>query len=152
MQKQQKPLEDELYRRIEYHLHHVNDLRKAEKASRDETVYGSGLKLDPGVPRGTSRRSDPTAIKAVNLADNMPHLWLDAISATYAYYEPHTNEGRMARLFYGKSKNGKKVTIRDVAGQMNKSPRMACFYRDWFVMRCAIYAAEKGLIRLSSVK
>ena len=89
-------------------------------------------------------RLEPTEKKAVVLADYAPGRWLDAINATMAYYDEFTQEGTMARLYYGSG-----LTIKAVAEKMDCTERTIHYYRDAFVMRCALFAAERGLIKLS---
>lgn len=142
-----KPLEDHVYRRIEWNLHNVKELEEAEAAIRREIFEGGGPSFDHGLPRGISKHSDPTANKALALTDCKPRQWLEAIASTFEYYDPQSPEGRMARLYYGRN-----VTIKTVADRMKCTERTIHYYRDDFVFRCALFAAERGLIRLSNGK
>lgn len=142
-----KPLEDQVYRRIEWNLHSVDQLREAEAAIRREVFEGGGPSFDHGLPRGVSKHSDPTANKALLLTDCKPRQWLEAISATFDYYGPNSPEGRMARLYYGRG-----TTIKAVAARMKCTERTIHYYRDDFVFRCALFAAERRLIQLSGGK
>lgn len=139
-----KPIEKPVYRTIEWNLHNVAYLRRAVENKRAEVVNEGSMKYDPGTPRGMSKHSDPTAVKALAIVDCKEARWIDAIQATYDYYTDFTMEGKMARLFYGKS-----ATVDFVAEKMSLDRRTISYYRDAFVTRCALFALERGLIRLS---
>lgn len=139
-----KPIEKAVYKTIEWNLHNVSTLKRIVEEKRSEVLQGSGPDRDPGVPSGTSKHSDPTAVKALSIVDCRESLWLSVISATYAYYADFTPEGRMARLFYGHC-----VSVDAVSEEMGVDRRTISYYRDGFVMRCALFAAEKRLITFS---
>lgn len=136
-----KPVEKSIYRTIEWNLHNAERLRREVEEMRDSLINSSGESLDAGMPKGHSKHSDSTALKAVALADYRPALWLEAIGDTMGYYHKHTPEGRMARLFYGRT-----VTVDKVARHMCLDRRTVLYYRDAFVTRCALYATQRGLI------
>ena len=137
-----RPLESGFYKQIEWNLHNVAMLREADKDATDAILHGSASK-DPGSPSGTSKHSDSTAVKAIALLETVPHLWLEVIGSTYAYYK-NAPEARMATLFYED-----KMPLNTVAAVMDCSRRMVMYYRDNFVMRCGMLAAETGLLKLT---
>ena len=142
-----RTLEDNVYARIEWHLHNVPELKARVSALVDDTCNLSGMGSEAGSSRVISKISDQTAMNAIRLADDPARKWLDVIAATYAYFDQETSEGIMARLFYGK-----RVTTDHVSKQMDCAWKTVKAYRDNFVVRCAMYAAERGLIKLQHTK
>lgn len=138
-----KPLEDYTFRRIEWCLRHVEALELAANETRRDVLAQGGGRLD-GMPRSPQKQSSPTERKAVALADCKPGRWLDAIRATLAYYDDNTPEGQTARLYYLGG-----LTVKAVAQRLDCTERTIHYYRDDFVFRCALFAAERGLIDLS---
>lgn len=137
-----KPIEARIYRAIEWNLRHIDKLREEYFTIKDDVLYGSGEKIDTGTASG--KHADPTAIGALKIIDSKPSLWFDAINETYSYYSDSTMEGRVARMLYMC-----KLNFDDIAVAVKCSRRMLFFYRDNFVTRCAMHAAEKGLIKLT---
>lgn len=139
-----KPLEDYTFRRIEWCLRHMKELEaSATSMRRDVLAQSSAGRLD-GMPRSPSKQSSPTERKALAIADCKPERWLDAIRATLAYYDADTMEGQTARLYYLGGQ-----TVKAVAERLDCTERTIHYYRDDFVFRCALFAAERGLIDLS---
>lgn len=138
-----KPIEKGMYKTIEWNLHNVKALEKQVQAAREAVINSGGMSQDLGMPRGHAKHADSTALKAIAIADCKPAQWLEAIRDTLDYYSEATPEGRMARLFYGRG-----VTVDTVAGRMRLDRRTVMYYRDAFVTRCALYATQRGLIKI----
>ena len=142
----------EVYSKVEWHLHNrarllemaVNKARQIES----DAMNGGGSCVDRGSPRGVSKHADPTALKAMAIIRGekeleKARLWGFVTDSTFAYFDG-TVIGEAALRYYGQN-----TTILDVAASLHVDRQTIRNYRDKFVCVCALYASEKGLIRLN---
>lgn len=139
------PIEKSIYRSIEWHLHNVAEMRQAQAMHRDNVFNAGGGETDFAT-RGRSKHPDPTALKAISLVDSTAARWLDVIDSTFQFFGD-APEAEFASLYYGRG-----WTLRSVALSMGCTERTAHYYRDNFVLRCGMLAAEKRLIRLDKMQ
>ena len=78
--------------------------------------------------------------------DSTAARWLDVIDGTFHFFGD-APEAEFASLYYGRGR-----TLRSVAFSMGCTERTAHYYRDNFVLRCGMLAAEKRLIRLEKCR
>lgn len=142
----------EVYSKVEWHLHNrANLLEMAVNKARqieNDAMNGSGSCVDRGSPRGVSKHADPTALKAMAIIRGekeleKARLWGFVTDSAFAYFDG-TVIGEMALRYYGQN-----ATILDVAAALHVDRQTIRNYRDKFVCVCALYASEKGLIRLN---
>jgi hypothetical protein len=112
-----------------------------------DILESTGAVRDPGTPRGTSKRSDPTPMKVIQI-DRLDALiananaWVSAIDETYDYYYGTFIE-EMARSFYGQD-----VKLGEFAKSHGMDRRIVGQLRDKFVCTCALCAAARGLVEV----
>jgi hypothetical protein len=138
-----------VFRLVEWHLHHENDLvavaAKRRKEAIDDALHGCGLLCD-GQPRGKGGHSEPAASRAMAIVKAGEEVekareWVRAIRQTYDYFDD-TAVFKMAVSYYGRG-----VTIRALADLLGTNEKTLDRQRDKFVSTCALFAAEKGLVK-----
>lgn len=141
----------DVYSNVEWHLHNraklVEMAVKKARQIEDDVMNGSCVGVDKGSPRGVSKHADPTALKAMTIIRaekelERARLWGFVADSTFAYFDG-TKIGDAALYYYGQN-----TTILAVADLLGVDRQTIRNYRDKFVCVCALYASEKGLIRL----
>lgn len=143
-----------VYACVEWHLHNrdllVSNAQRRAQIEQDDVLNGNGAQWsDKGAPRGTSKHSDPTAMKAMKIIKGQQAVknaqqWEWAIGQTLSYFDG-TQIEQAARMYYGTGD-----TLDHVAKVLRVNRQTVCRYRDKVVCTCALYASTVGLIRLPS--
>ncbi len=144
-----KPLERDMYKRVEWHLHNEALIRETLlKFEQDVLLSSPGMDYSEPTTQ-CSPSGDPVSRKAFLLSQGNSEVrkarhWMQVIHRTKQWFAG-TKEGKLFELFYGKA-----TAIDLVAAAMGTSRREISRLRDNVVFRGTMYAVEERLIKLGN--
>ena len=143
------PIPASVYRKTEYMLRHRRALQKkaAEilREAEHQAYDARGPSLDRiGSGGGTADRLEQGAIRVLEARDKAGRtlLWDKAVQMTAEIYRG-TDAGRCARMLFDGG-----ISMAECAKKFGCDRQTVRRWKDMFVIRCAFFAAQYGLVRI----
>lgn len=138
-------LDRDIYKLVEYHLYSYHRIKERVEDFQEDVLFGQGGSIEPG-GHGTSRHSDPTALKALKLTNGRDiNTWLKWVKVTEQVMHRYrgTAKARLIQLRYFEEASVEMICARL---HVDRST-----YFDWVnevVVYAALLGVQYGLVRI----